>query len=237
MTTQDNHHFEDLYMHTREKEKRVYTNEQVALLPEISSSHPYHHEWIVRQHSSEQLVRYLTGKRRALNMLEVGCGNGWMAAKLSAIPKATVTGMDINETELNQARAVFKKDNLRFVYDTVREGIFPDQQFDVVVFAACLPYFSSLNILRLLFPILAPNGEIHILDTPFYKPDEVAGARERMKAYYAAMNIPEMGNCYYHHSTEELQAFKPRFLYNPRSFVNRLLRKGYPFPWIVIESV
>jgi ubiquinone/menaquinone biosynthesis C-methylase UbiE len=234
MTAQDNQHFENLYIHTREKERRVYTNEQVALLPDIASSHPYHNEWIVRKQSSEKLVRYLTGKRRALNMLEVGCGNGWLAAKLSAIEKATVTGLDINETELNQARAVFKKDNLHFVYDTVRDGIFPDQQFDVVVFAACLPYFPSLNILRSLYPILAPQGEIHILDTPFYKREDVAAARERMKAYYSAMNIPEMGNCYYHHSTEELQAFKPTFLYNPRSVFNRLMRRKYPFPWIVI---
>ena len=165
----------------------------------------------------------------------MGCGNGWLAARLSDIEHSTVTGLDINLTELNQAKAVFTKDNLHFVYDTLREGIFPDRQFDVVVFAACLPYFPSLHILDSLFPMLAPEGEIHILDTPFYKPEEVAGARERMKAYYAAMGIPEMGACYYHHSTEDLKKFKPRLLYDPRSFFNRLMKRPYPFPWIVIR--
>ena len=128
-------------MHTLEKETRVYTKEQVKFLPDIPSSHPYYNEWKVRKHSSEQLIWYLKKKGKALNILEVGCGNGWLAAKLSVIEHSTVTGLDINQTELNQAKAVFKKDNLHFVYDTLREGIFPGRQFDVVVFAACLPYF------------------------------------------------------------------------------------------------
>jgi len=228
--------FEDLYINAREKEQRIYTDGQLLLLPDIAPSHPYYKEWLVRKHSSERLIKYLKSKGKPLNILEIGCGNGWLSARLSEIENSTVTGLDINQVELTQANTVFKKSNLQFIYGNIADNIFPDQKFDVVVFAASLQYFPSLAIFNSIFPILSPQGEIHIVDTPFYKPRLVAAARERTRAYYTALHVPEMADRYHHHSVDELKKMDHIFLYDPNSFINKLLRRSHPFPWVVIHS-
>ncbi|MDR3678964.1 MAG: class I SAM-dependent methyltransferase [Flavipsychrobacter sp.] len=227
--------FEELYINAREKEQRIYTDAQLLLLPDIAPSHPHYKEWLVRKHSSVRLIKYLKSKRRPLSILEIGCGNGWLSARLSEIENATVTGLDINQAELTQASTVFKKSNLQFIYGNIADNIFPAQKFDVVVFAASLQYFPSLTIFNSIFPILCPQGAIHIIDTPFYKPGLVAAARERTRAYYTALHVPEMADRYYHHSVDELKKMDHTFLYDPNSFINKLLKRNHPFPWVVVR--
>ena len=101
--------FEDLYIAVRQQEKRIYTDEQLQLLPDID--HLYYDELKIRKRSSERLIAYLEKKHKYLRILEVGCGNGWLSAKLSNIPNTKVTGLDINQLEIEQANRVFKKDN------------------------------------------------------------------------------------------------------------------------------
>jgi protein-L-isoaspartate O-methyltransferase len=48
--------------------------------------HRHYHEWQIRKASSNRLVKYLAKKQKILEILEVGCGNGWLSAKLSVIP-------------------------------------------------------------------------------------------------------------------------------------------------------
>ena len=70
--------FETLYLQLREKEGRVYPDEHVALLPDVSTTHPHYKEWLVRQESSQKLLRWLKKKKKPLDILEIGCGNGWL---------------------------------------------------------------------------------------------------------------------------------------------------------------
>src|SRR5579872_3354357 len=168
-----NNDFEDLYLAVRQREKRLYTDEQLRRLPDIDSLHIHADEWKIRKRSAIRLMDYLQRKRRPMRILEVGCGNGWLSAKLSEIPGADVIGLDINQTEISQANRVFIKDNLEFVYDTFNEDTFPDVKFDVIVFAASLQYFESAKaILELALSILGKGGEVHIIDTHFYKREE-----------------------------------------------------------------
>lgn len=45
--------FDPLYFGLRQKEGRIYTDEEVATLPFIYTSHPYYHEWVMRKHSQK----------------------------------------------------------------------------------------------------------------------------------------------------------------------------------------
>src|SRR5258708_4522573 len=96
-----------------------------------------------QERSSERLITYLEKKHKPLRILEVGCGNGWLSAKLSNIPNTRVTGLDINQVEIEQAQRVFKIDNLDFIYDSFNESTFENENFDVIIFAASLQYFPS----------------------------------------------------------------------------------------------
>ena len=226
--------FEDLYIAVRQQEKRIYTDEQLQLLPDID--HLYYDEWKIRKRSSERLAIYLEKKKKALKILEVGCGNGWLSAKLSNIPNSHVTGLDINQVEIEQANRVFKKDNLQFIYDTFNDSTFDNQQFDVIVFAASLQYFPSVvNVLKQALSNLRAGGEVHIIDTPFYSAEETEKADERSRKYYAALGLPEMAEHYFHHSIGEFWGFKYGILFNPDSLFNRLFKKD-PFYWVSIKK-
>jgi ubiquinone/menaquinone biosynthesis C-methylase UbiE len=172
-----------------------------------------------------------------LNILEVGCGNGWMAHRLAEIPGSKVTGLDVNLTELQQAVRVFNHiPNLQFIYGDINANETDDTQYDFIVFAASIQYFPSLKeIITHAMRKLRSNGEIHIIDSNFYKPGEIGAAKERTANYYSDLGFPEMTKQYFHHSTDELNIFHFKTLYQP-SFINRLSNHKNPFPWLCIEK-
>ncbi len=222
--------FESLYITLRKKEHRLYTDEQVAFLPEIDRSHIHYHEWQLRKRSAERLYHYLQ-KKKPLSILEVGCGNGWMIAKMATLKNVFATGTDINNTELEQARKVFgNRNNLFFSND-----ITADKKFDVIIFAASIQYFPSFEIIiERSFSLLNNNGEIHIIDSHFYNNAAIEKAVERSLAYYRSMGCEEMADHYFHHSIDSLNKFNHTKLFDPSSVTNKLLRKKDLFPWIRI---
>ena len=167
--------FNELYIALRLKEERIYSNEEVSLLPKVLPGHRYFKEWNVRRHSSNKLLQYIRRKGHICNILEIGCGNGWLSAKLATVARGNVTGIDINIVELEQARKVFGKvPNLRFMYGDIRSGMLQDQRYDLIVFAASIQYFPSLDeILKIALRHLTLQGEIHILDSPLYRFNEI----------------------------------------------------------------
>jgi ubiquinone/menaquinone biosynthesis C-methylase UbiE len=233
----DSKEFEKLYVDLRRSEKRIYSDEEVAWLPDIDEHHTYKKEWEIRKASCEKLVRYLRSKSRPLKILEVGCGNGWLSYQLSQIESSYVIGLDVNLCELQQAERVFMAiPNLAFVYGDIDSASLGNQKFDIVVFAAAIQYFDSLKyIVRKVFERLDEKGEIHITDTHFYSSGELDSARQRSSEYFQAKGFGRMEDFYFHHSMEELTDFRYSMLYNPNSVVNKVLGTKNPFPWICIK--
>jgi ubiquinone/menaquinone biosynthesis C-methylase UbiE len=227
--------FEKLYIASRKRESRLYTDEQTGNLPSIEPSHIHHGEWRVRKRSAARLIAYLKSQKRPLSILETGCGNGWLSAKIADIPNAVVTGMDINKTELNQARRVFgNKDNLAFVGGDIRDMV-PGKGYDIIIFAASIQYFSSVReILTRAFSLLNMGGEIHLLDSFFYKADEQASAKRRSRLYYSSLGCIDLSAFYFHHTLDSLNDFSYKMLFDPAVFINRIFNKRDPFPWIRI---
>lgn len=241
MTEQKTYAIQDFsaqYFLLRKKEGRIYSDEELLRLPEIDKQHRYHAEWEIRKRSSDQLRKYLWNKKRPLQILENGCGNGWLSAKLSGIPLSQVIGIDINSEELNQGRRVFSKiDNLKFYNCSLQDEVIRNHQFDVIIFAASIQYFPSLrNILNDALSNLKPGGEIHIIDTHFYDEDKIAAARQRSEDYFNTIGFPEMAQQYFHHSLEVLRTFDHEKLYDPHSVFNKLKKNKNPFYWICIKA-
>jgi len=230
--------FEKLYIQLRKKEQRLYTDEEVGNLPLVATTHPHFKEWLLRKRSCDRLIEYLDQKNRPLHILEIGCGNGWLSSQLAKNISGQVMGMDINKEELTQAVRVFGDiSNLKFMLGDIRTTQPEHDSFDIVVFAASLQYFFSLNeIMQSAFQYLRADGEVHILDTIFYKKNNVDAAKQRTKEYYTMLGFPEAANYYYHHCIEELKNFRAKILYEPVSWTNRFSKNKYPFFWVCIKK-
>ncbi|HTI93882.1 MAG TPA: class I SAM-dependent methyltransferase [Puia sp.] len=230
--------FEKKYILLRSMEGRLYADDQLFRLPDINEDHPHWREWQVRKRSARRLTDLLTCRKKPLRILEVGCGNGWLSHQLAEIPGVRVTGLDINFTELQQAARVFSDDpNLRFIQGDIRTGILDDQLFDCIVFACSIEYFPSLKkIIHFTLTYLVPGGELHILDTLFYKPSEIEFEKRKTLAYYSAFGYPEMADSLFHHSWKDLGCFRYELLFDPGMLINRLLRPNDIYPWICIKN-
>lgn len=224
--------FEEQYFALRLKENRIYSNDIVKKLPEIHSDDVNAIEWKIRKRSAKRLYDHLLKKKTPLNILEVGCGNGWLSHYLSKLPSSTVVGTDINQKEIEQAKEVFADiNNLSFSYADIRNEIFTKNHFDAIVFAASIQYFKSVElILTKALQLLKPTGEIHILDTHFYNAVEIVMAKRRSHAYFEQIGHPEMSLYYYHHQLTDLKKFKYKILQTP---VKNIFRNE-PFYHIVI---
>ena len=230
-------HFEENYLNVRRKESRLYNDEEVYALPDIEKDHPHSTEWKIRKASCRRLVQYLGARHSSPQILEIGCGNGWFTNQLSHIPHSKVIGSDINLTELQQASRVFSNNpQLKFIYGDVRSGMLNDRYFDFIVFAASIQYFPCLtDILETSLKRLLPEGEVHIIDSPFYKFSELARAKRRSLVYYQALGFPDMARLYYHHVFRDLRFFNYRVISSPRSIKNIFLHRC-PFPWVCVKN-
>ncbi len=229
--------FENNYIELRRREQRLYNDEELLQLPLVRAGHVHRAEWQLRKRSCNRLLYYLEKKEKPLRILEVGCGNGWLSHRLAALPGSKLIGLDINFTELQQAARVFSHiPNLLFMYGDIEAGLLDDLSFDIILFASCIQYFPSApGIVASSLRLVKPGGEIHILDSPFYKPAARAGARKRTAAYFRKMGFPAMADHYYHHSLGELELFGYKFLYRPSVMKQYFLKNENPFPWICIR--
>jgi ubiquinone/menaquinone biosynthesis C-methylase UbiE len=159
---------------------------------------------------------------------------------LACIPAVWVWGLDQNTLELAQAARLFTRPNLIYLAAEISHVPFLYHSFDVIVLASVIQYFPDLPaLIRALRPLLKSGGEIHLLDSPLYKPGELFLSRQRTRSYYDALGFPMMTEHYFHHSISSLDEFSPRWLYRPKNLFARLARRfgqaNSPFPWICLR--
>ena len=234
----DTRQLQHLYIAVRNKENRLYTDEELLMLPKVNKHHVHWQEWQIRQRSCNRLLRHLRDMNKPLRILEIGCGNGWLSNRLSEFDRANITGLDINITELNQARNVFGHNtNLHFLQGDIRDGTLDKEKFDVVIFAASIQYFSSISaIISKTVQLLNIDGEIHIMDSMFYSEPNVRNAKSRSDRYFNELGFPEMSDHYFHHALSKLQKFNYKILSRPATGLKRMFAGKTPFYWVVIKT-
>ena len=230
--TEEDCDFSEFYLKVRQKEQRILSDKDILKLPNLNR-----YEWPLRIKSTKRFTDYISAKKNNLQILDIGCGNGWFTNKMSSVSKHnTVIGLDVNRVELEQASRLFNHENIHFIYaDIFDTKNSLKEQFDVITLNGSIQYFKDFETtVELLKTFLKPKGELHIIDSPFYKVTEIENAKARTKVYYESVGIPEMIKNYHHHSTEQLHKFDILYSFK-RNLTNKLLgKKDSPFSWFRI---
>ncbi len=220
--------FEDHYLKARSIEDRVLDDAVVRLLPHYKGSKGLEKEWALRAQSAERFLNYV-GSKKMKNLLEVGCGNGWFSNYCSEHFES-VTGIDLNKEELAQAARLFNNESVLFYYWDIFDTGSHVQKYDCIVLNAVVQYFPDLaQLITRLKEMLNKGGEIHIMDSPFYKKEEIDLARKRSLSYYEGIGVPELANYYFHHDIKEMGNFTK--MYYPRKWLKLLGINQSPFSW------
>ena len=226
--------FSKHYLAIREKENRVLSDTEVRKLPYLPKD-----EWPYRIKSTERFLTHVAKKKHPQHILTIGCGNGWFSNKIAEVSTENqVVGLDVNREELEQAARIFKKKNLHFVYaDIFKISKKCETLFDIITLNGAIQYFQDFEgLLSLLKTFLTENGEIHIIDSPFYKMEEIAAAKERTKNYYTELGVPEMTSHYHHHDEKTVRDFEVWYAYK-KNIIHKILgKKDSPFSWYVFKS-
>ncbi|MCC4594363.1 class I SAM-dependent methyltransferase [Xanthomonas campestris pv. phormiicola] len=235
--------FERRYLAVRQQEGRVYSDAQVRMLPRPGGALGASHEWRVRAASCRRLLRHLQARGGSGPLLELGCGNGWLSQRLAEGLQREVCGVDVNRTELAQAARVFAASaRLSFVAGDIHTLPLPPQRFDAVVLPACIQYFADPRaLIARLLGLLQDDGELHVIDSPFYADAAHAQASAaRSLRYFTGLGCAELASRYHQHTYAALDGIVVRRLFDPRSLRARWLRAlRWPqpfFPWLCIRK-
>ncbi|MDB2657544.1 class I SAM-dependent methyltransferase [Crocinitomicaceae bacterium] len=229
LTAPDNA-FETQYKSVRDKEGRWLSDEAVKQLPQVNRNDQKSEEWKKRAWMLNKFETYVS-LASTNNVLDIGCGNGWMTNHISNHSE-TITGVDVGTEELEQAARCFGNENVRFAC-TTDWSLLPKASYNLIYFAGSFHYFDpDESFWELLFSMLAPEGEIHILETQFYEKSEVDAAKQRSKEYFKKMGESIE---YYKHLAWDVLPEKYEVLYRP-DFKNKIFKSRSPFPWIRIRK-
>lgn len=149
---------------------------------------------------------HVAGKR----VLDAGCGVGWGSKLLLEAGASEVTGLDISEEALANARA--RAPEVEFVQGDLQALPFPDHHFDVVVCFEALEHaedvFSTLDgLVRVLSPegvlfVSSPNPAVYPEGNPFH-PSEMTPAE--LESAVAA-RLPELQMFHQHEQAASVVA-------------------------------
>lgn len=222
--------FEEQYKSVRDKENRWLSDDIVKQLPQFDSNAPLASEWKKRAWMLNRFLNHVNAKRFD-SILDIGCGNGWMTNHVANCC-TNIIGVDVGQEELEQAARCFGNESIRFIC-CEDWSLLPKKSFDLIYFAGSFHYFDpDEKFWNWLLSLLKPGGEIHILETHFYQPNEVELAQKRSQEYFESLGTKVD---YYKHFSWDVLPKNHEVLYRPNKW-NKVFKNRSPFPWIRIRK-
>ncbi|TWW80531.1 hypothetical protein D4764_01G0003460 [Takifugu flavidus] len=100
--------------------------------------------------------------------VDLGCGTG-QTTRLLAPHFQEVVGIDVSETQLEQARAVLSCPNITYRKGTAEDLPFPDGSVDLITASSAAHYFDKSKFMAEANRVLKPGGCIALIDFPLQK--------------------------------------------------------------------
>jgi SAM-dependent methyltransferase len=151
-------------------------------------------DWRIRAASFDTLLqKVIRPAGRPLSILDLGAGNGWLSNRLAGLGHP-VAAVDLLTNDFDGLGcfsfygAVFTP--LQAEFDRLP---YPDGSLDLAVFNASLHYSVDIQAtLREALRVLAPGGQIVVMDSPVYR-EAASGeemVRERERAFSRRFGFP-----------------------------------------------
>ena len=155
---------DELYWEQQAVRVAQQAQEGAGLKEVCSSGMPQFYNWAMRQTQIRALYQYLRPGENS-TVLDVGCGVGRWSLRMAHFAKQ-VTGLDVSETMLKQARR--QRGNLPATY--IRGSIVKtqlDEKFDLILCVTLLQHMSdreALQALQNMRNMLKKGGKIILLE-------------------------------------------------------------------------
>ncbi|MEM9719622.1 MAG: class I SAM-dependent methyltransferase [Bacteroidota bacterium] len=233
--------FELLYLEYRKKIHQIYSDAQVKELPRAFTFNLQKEEWKDRAIMVGKFLKYLKKNSHVKQILEVGCGNGWLCHNISNAYQRSVIGLDLSLIDIEQAQRVFKQSNLNFVHGDIFEDVLPMRSFDLIVLNNTIHQFPNLRqLIERCQLYLKSSGELHIMGSPIYKWQKLEQERQQTLSHYESLNLSQMMQFHFHHSWDDFYPFKFRKLYTPKNILpiisHALPLRSSLHPWVRIKN-
>ncbi len=119
----------------------------------------------------EFLVNSVWSWKRPVDILDFGCGYGYLGMKLlPLLPKgSSYTGIELDEGQINEANEYFSQTS--YTYEFIQENIYdyqPEKKYDLVVGLFVLSYMHNPEgLLEKMKQSLKPGGMILLMDANY----------------------------------------------------------------------
>jgi SAM-dependent methyltransferase len=157
----------------RAKEGRAHSLEELKQLPYLRSG-PLARQWAVRARTYDAFLKHAVKPiGRAVSILDLGAGNGWLSYRLAQMGHEAVA-LDIRDDDVDglgaaarlQADAPYPFECVQATFDDIP---YTTGRFDMTVFNASLHYAKDLrHVLAEAARVTRSGGLLAVLDSPFY---------------------------------------------------------------------
>lgn len=127
-------------------------------------------------------------QKKAIKILEVGCGDGEFTKRLIRVVnhKCKIVAMDITPILIKRANELIKDKRATFKIDDIESMAFPDKTFDIVCGISILHHVDIDKALREIYRVLKKGGEIFFTEPNYLNPHIFLGlhikpSREKME--------------------------------------------------------
>ena len=111
-----------------------------------------------------EIVNLISNEKPKGNLLEIGCGTGYLLKKLSILTDLELTGIDISLDMLNKAKGK-NLDSVRWIESSMMD-FDTEEKFDIILlsYVFTLDLGSVNNQLNKIKKLLKPDGSLFIVD-------------------------------------------------------------------------
>ena len=124
-------------------------------------------------HPKHRLIKYhdffINRLSHGERVIDIGCGNGALAYDMAKLGGALVTGVELNESSLVEAKKRYSHERVQYVHGDVLKDL-PDESFDVAVMSNVLEHLPNrVEFLRVAQERLKPKR--WLIRVPLYERD------------------------------------------------------------------